>query len=135
MTATSDLDVLVIGPRQFEAMTDIPGFRKALLAGMSRRIRQADDRLAAYGELVDDREVDGHGETNAHRADGARDGETATDWIASSVRLGRALRQSVQPHDECGLLRQRVAERPLARLPPRADAAAASGPIRPPPPR
>jgi CRP/FNR family transcriptional regulator, cyclic AMP receptor protein len=79
VTATSDLDVLVIGPRQFEAMTDIPGFRKALLASMSRRIRQADDRLAAYGDHVDDYEVDGHGETNARLADAPRDGETATD--------------------------------------------------------
>jgi hypothetical protein len=32
---------------------EIPGFRNALLAGMSRRIREADDRLAAYEELGD----------------------------------------------------------------------------------
>ena len=53
VTATTDLDVLVIGPRQFEAMTDIPGFRAALLASMSRRIRQADDRLATYKDRLD----------------------------------------------------------------------------------
>jgi CRP/FNR family transcriptional regulator, cyclic AMP receptor protein len=51
--ATTDLDVLIVGPREFETMMDIPGFRNALLAGMSRRIREADDRLAAYEELED----------------------------------------------------------------------------------
>lgn len=51
--ATTDLDVLIVGPREFEAMMEIPGFRNALLAGMSRRIREADDRLAAYEELGD----------------------------------------------------------------------------------
>ncbi len=51
--AKTDLDVLIIGPREFETMMDIPGFRTALLSGMSRRIREADDRLAAYEELGD----------------------------------------------------------------------------------
>jgi CRP/FNR family cyclic AMP-dependent transcriptional regulator len=51
--ATTDLEVLIIGPREFETMMDIPGFRNALLTGMSRRIREADDRLAAYEELED----------------------------------------------------------------------------------
>ena len=50
VTATTDLDVLIVGPREFEAMMEIPGFRNALLGGMSRRIREADDRLAAYDE-------------------------------------------------------------------------------------
>jgi hypothetical protein len=31
-------------------MMDIPGFRNALLQGMSRRIREADDKLAAIAE-------------------------------------------------------------------------------------
>lgn len=48
--ATTDLDVLIVGPREFESMMEIPGFRNALLTGMSRRIREADDRLAAYEE-------------------------------------------------------------------------------------
>ena len=48
--ATTDLDVLIVGPREFETMMDIPGFRNALLNGMSRRIREGDDRLAAYEE-------------------------------------------------------------------------------------
>ena len=48
VTATTDLEVLIVGPREFEAMMEIPGFRNALLTGMSRRIRAADDRLAAY---------------------------------------------------------------------------------------
>jgi CRP-like cAMP-binding protein len=48
--ATTDLDVLIVGPREFETMMDMPGFRNALLNGMSRRIREGDDRLAAYEE-------------------------------------------------------------------------------------
>jgi CRP-like cAMP-binding protein len=48
--ATTDLEVLIVGPREFETMMAIPGFRNALLNGMSRRIREADDRLAAYEE-------------------------------------------------------------------------------------
>jgi CRP/FNR family transcriptional regulator, cyclic AMP receptor protein len=51
VTATTDLQVLIIGPREFEAMTEIPGFRNALLAGLVRRLREADDRLAAYVEM------------------------------------------------------------------------------------
>ena len=33
-------------------MMEIPGFRNALLSGMSRRIREADDRLAAYARRI-----------------------------------------------------------------------------------
>ena len=51
VTATTDLEVLIIGPREFDAMLEIPGFRKALLTSMSRRIREADDRLATYDDL------------------------------------------------------------------------------------
>jgi CRP-like cAMP-binding protein len=51
--ATTDLDVLIVGPREFETMMEIPGFRNALLNGMSRRIREGDDRLAAYEEGED----------------------------------------------------------------------------------
>jgi len=50
VAATTDLEVLIVGPREFETMMEIPGFRNALLSGMSRRIREADDRLAAYEE-------------------------------------------------------------------------------------
>jgi CRP-like cAMP-binding protein len=50
VTATADLDVLIVGPREFDAMMDIPGVRNALLVGMARRIREADDKLAAYAE-------------------------------------------------------------------------------------
>ncbi len=51
--AATELDVLIIGPREFETMMEISGFRNALLAGMSRRIREADDRLAAYEDQSD----------------------------------------------------------------------------------
>jgi CRP/FNR family cyclic AMP-dependent transcriptional regulator len=56
VTATTDLDVLIIGPREFEAMTEIPGFRNALLTGMSQRLRKADDELAAYAEKLEKRD-------------------------------------------------------------------------------
>ena len=45
VTALSDLDVLIIGPREFAAMAEIPGFRDALLKSMARRLRTADARL------------------------------------------------------------------------------------------
>ena len=54
VTATSDLEVLIVGPRELEAMMEIPGFRNALLLGMSRRIRDADDKLAAIAEREDE---------------------------------------------------------------------------------
>jgi CRP-like cAMP-binding protein len=54
VTATSDLDVLIVGPRELEAMMEIPGFRNALLTGMSRRIREADDNLAARADDGDE---------------------------------------------------------------------------------
>ena len=47
VTALSDLDVLIIGPREFHVMADIPGFRDALLKNMAGRLRTADARLAA----------------------------------------------------------------------------------------
>jgi CRP-like cAMP-binding protein len=50
VTATTDLDVLIVGPSEFEAMTEIPSFRLALLRGMSQRLRAADNALAAYAE-------------------------------------------------------------------------------------
>jgi CRP-like cAMP-binding protein len=48
VTATTDLRVLIIGPREFDAMMEISGFRNALIQHMSRRIRAADDQLAAH---------------------------------------------------------------------------------------
>ena len=47
VTALSDLDVLIIGPREFAAMADIPGVRDALLKSMASRLRAMDARLAA----------------------------------------------------------------------------------------
>jgi CRP-like cAMP-binding protein len=63
VTATADLKVLIIGPREFDAMMEIPGFRNALMRGMSRRIRAADDQLAAYAdrEQGDGQTTDGRG--------------------------------------------------------------------------
>ena len=47
VTALTDLDVLIIGPREFSAMAVIPGFRDALFRSMASRLRAADARLAA----------------------------------------------------------------------------------------
>ena len=52
VTALSDLDVLIIGPREFHVMADIPGFRDALLKSMAGRLRTADARLAALGDAA-----------------------------------------------------------------------------------
>lgn len=47
VTALSDVEVLVIGPREFDSFAQIPGFRTALLQRMASRIRTVDARLAA----------------------------------------------------------------------------------------
>jgi len=38
---------------------EIPGFRNALLLGMIRRIREADDKLAAIAEREDEEDPSG----------------------------------------------------------------------------
>jgi hypothetical protein len=45
-------------------MMEIPGFRNALLSGMSRRIREADDRLAAYEAQLDPASAPPHGDAS-----------------------------------------------------------------------
>ncbi len=40
-------------------MTEIPGFRNALLVGLVKRLREADDRLAAYAEQEERRIAEG----------------------------------------------------------------------------
>lgn len=47
VTALSELDVLIIGPREFASMADIPGFRSALFQSMARRLRTVDAQLVA----------------------------------------------------------------------------------------
>jgi len=47
VTALSDLDVLIIGPRELSAMSEIPGFRGALFRSMAHRLRVTEARLAA----------------------------------------------------------------------------------------
>lgn len=44
VTALSELDVLIIGPRELGAMAGIPGFSEVLLEGMARRLRTVDAR-------------------------------------------------------------------------------------------
>jgi CRP-like cAMP-binding protein len=46
VTAVSDLDVLVIGPREFASLAAIPGFRGALLRHMAQRLDTVDAQLA-----------------------------------------------------------------------------------------
>ena len=47
ITAVTDLELLVIGPRVLPTMVSIPGFRDALLKGMANRLRTVDAELAA----------------------------------------------------------------------------------------
>jgi CRP/FNR family transcriptional regulator, cyclic AMP receptor protein len=47
VTALSELDVLIIGPRELGAMARIPGFRDALFQSMARRLRTVDAGLEA----------------------------------------------------------------------------------------
>ena len=47
ITAVTDLELLVIGPRVLPTMESIPGFRDALLKGMASRLRTVDAELAA----------------------------------------------------------------------------------------
>ena len=54
VTALSDLDVLIIGPREFTAMAEIPGFRDALMKSMARRLRTVDAQLA---DVLDERDA------------------------------------------------------------------------------
>jgi CRP/FNR family cyclic AMP-dependent transcriptional regulator len=53
VTALSDLDMLIIGPREFAAMADIPGFRHALLKSMAGPVRTMDARMATAMEQPD----------------------------------------------------------------------------------
>ena len=47
VTAESDVELLVIGPREFDSMAQIPGFRNALFSRMANRLRLVDAQLAA----------------------------------------------------------------------------------------
>ena len=47
VTALSDVELLVIGPRELDSLTQIPGFRNALMKRMANRLRTVDARLAA----------------------------------------------------------------------------------------
>ena len=53
VAALSDLDLLIIGPREFAAMADIPGFRDALLKAMARRLRTVDAQVQAARHASD----------------------------------------------------------------------------------
>jgi protein phosphatase len=46
VTALSDLDLVVIGRREFDAMLQIPEFRDALLKRMASRLQTVDAQLA-----------------------------------------------------------------------------------------
>ena len=50
VTALSELDVLIIGPRQFGAMARIPGFGDALVQSLARRLRTVDAGLEATAD-------------------------------------------------------------------------------------
>ena len=56
VTAVSEVEVLIIGPREFATMAAIPGFRDALFKSMADRLRTADARLAAVYQEGEDLE-------------------------------------------------------------------------------
>jgi CRP-like cAMP-binding protein len=63
VTAISDLEVLIVGQREYATMVaDIPGLRDALLKGMAKRLRAADigGTLPAPDGLGDGKAGDGH---------------------------------------------------------------------------
>ena len=62
VTALSELDVLIIGPREYSAMAEIPGFRDALLRSMARRLRTMDERLSALQAERERNEHESHGD-------------------------------------------------------------------------
>jgi CRP-like cAMP-binding protein len=45
VTAITGVDVLIIGPREFASMAEIPGFRDALFKAMAHRLREVDAQL------------------------------------------------------------------------------------------
>jgi CRP-like cAMP-binding protein len=51
VTAISDLEVFAIGPREFDAMLEIPGFRYALLTSMANRLDAVDAHRAGVHPL------------------------------------------------------------------------------------
>ena len=61
VTALTDLDVLIIGPREFSAMSDIPGFRGALFRSMAQPA--ADRSRPAWPPLLDAQESERGGPT------------------------------------------------------------------------
>ena len=56
MTAVTEVDVLIIGPREFAAMAEIPGFRDALFKAMAQRLREVDAQLGEARERTRDTE-------------------------------------------------------------------------------
>ncbi len=61
VTALSELDVLIIGPREFSAIAAIPGFRDALFRSMAGRLRAVDAQLASAVEGHDPAESSSRG--------------------------------------------------------------------------
>jgi CRP-like cAMP-binding protein len=55
VNAITEVDVLIIGPREFASMAEIPGFRDALFKAMAQRLREVDAQL---GEARDQRNRD-----------------------------------------------------------------------------
>jgi CRP-like cAMP-binding protein len=53
VTAATEVEVLIIGPREFATMAAIPGFRDALFKSMAGRLQSADAQLAAVHDEED----------------------------------------------------------------------------------
>jgi CRP-like cAMP-binding protein len=92
VTALSEVDLLIIGPREFAATANIPGFRDALFKSMAQRLQDVDAQL---DEALDEQEASAaEGKRNSgctKTADGAAaSGESATSRSLTS----RAQRRS-----------------------------------------
>jgi CRP-like cAMP-binding protein len=88
VTAVSEVDVLIIGPREFAATADIPGFRDALFQSMARRLRDADAQIAEAAEAAQ-QQAWPHPDTNEQPAVPCRRGPegSASDEGSTSPSL------------------------------------------------
>jgi CRP-like cAMP-binding protein len=92
VTALSEVDVLIIGPREFAAMANIPGFRDALFKSMANRLREADARLAEAIDQEDRALASNSGKSDSACSRGS-DGSTSGGRTTSHSLTQRSRRR------------------------------------------
>jgi CRP/FNR family transcriptional regulator, cyclic AMP receptor protein len=95
VTALSDTELLIIGPRQLGSMAQIPGFRTALLKAMADRLRASDARVSRQ-----------HANDVPPPTDRSHQGlssTSSTPWDDDQRPM--AARESQNPGPECGPVR------------------------------